>query len=144
MASASTTNENKEVVRRFVEEFVNGGNDEAAETYLDEDVADFTPLGETTGRDAVVQTTADMRTAFPDFAVELEDLIAEGDTVAVRMTQRGTHEGVFMGSEPTGKSFAIEAMAFVRLTDGRIVERRVRPDVVGLARQLGLRVLPTA
>lgn len=60
------------------------------------------------------------------------------------MTQRGTHEGVIMGKRPTGNSFEIEAMAFLRLEDGKIVERRVRPDVLGMLRQLGLKGLPTA
>ena len=80
-----------------------------------------------------------MDAAFPDFTITPEEIVTEGDTVAVRMTQRGTHEGTFMGFEPTGKSFEIEAMAFLRLEDGKIVERRTRPDLFGLLRQLGLK-----
>jgi steroid delta-isomerase-like uncharacterized protein len=144
MASASTTTGNKEIVRRFAQEFVNESNYDTVEEFLAEDIVDYTPLGETTGRDAVVETTTELRTAFSDFVVTLEEIIAEGDTVAVRMTQRGTHEGVFMGNGPTGNSFEIEAMAFLRLEDGEIVERRVQPDLLGLFRQLGLEGLPTA
>lgn len=144
MASASTTTENKEIVRRFAQEFVNESNYDTVEEFLAEDIIDYTPLGETTGRDAVMETTKELRTAFPDFVVTPEEIIAEGDTVAVRMTQRGTHEGVIMGKRPTGNSFEIEAMAFLRLEDGKIVERRVRPDVLGMLRQLGLKGLPTA
>lgn len=143
MASASTTKENKEIARRFAQEFVNESNYDTGEEFLAEDIVDYTPLGETTGRDAVVETTKELRTAFPDFVVTPEDIVAEGNTVAIRMIQRGTHEGVFMGNEPTGNSFEIEAMAFLRLEGGKIVERRVRPDVLGLLRQLGIEGRPT-
>ena len=144
MASSSTTKENREIVRQFAEEFVNEGNYDSVEKFLAENIVDYTPLGETTGREAVVETTKELRAAFPDFAVTPKEIITEGDTVAVRMTQRGTHEGVFMGNEPTGNSFEIEAMAFLRLEDGKIVERRVRPDILGMLRQLGLEEQPTA
>lgn len=142
MASAVPSTENEEIVRRFAEQFINAGNHDTAEEFLAEDVHDYTPLGETTGRDAVVETTKELGAAFPDFTIRLEEVVADGDTVAVRMTQRGTHEGEFMGIEPTGNSFEIEAMAFVRLADGKIVERRTRPDLLGLLRQLGITELP--
>lgn len=144
MASASTARENKEIARRFANEFVNKSNYDTAEEFLAEDIVDDTPLGETVGRDAVVDTTTELRKSFPDFVVTPEAVVAEGDTVAVRMTQRGTHEGAFMGNEPTGNAFNIEAMAFLRLVEGKIAERRVRPDMLGLLRQLELAELPTA
>jgi steroid delta-isomerase-like uncharacterized protein len=131
--------ENSEIVRRFTSEFLNERNYDTAEEFLAEDVADHTPLGDTIGRDEVVETAKTMDAAFPDFTITPEEIVTEGDTVAVRMTQRGTHEGTFMGFEPTGKSFEIEAMAFLRLEDGKIVERRTRPDLFGLLRQLGLK-----
>lgn len=134
--------ENEEIVRRFAEEFINERNTDTVEEFLAEDIADYTPFGETTGRDAVVETAKTIWTAFPDFAVTLQDVVAEGDTVAVRMTQRGTHEGPLMGIEPTGKAFEIEALGFARLEDGKIVERRASPDLLGLFHQLGVKELP--
>lgn len=134
--------DNKEIVRRFAEEFINEANYDTAEEFLAEDIADHTPLGETTGRDAVVETLKTVRTAFPDFVITPQEIIAEGDTVAVRMTQRGTHEGTFMGMKPTGNAFEIEAMGFARLEDGKIVERWGRPDVLELFRQLGRTDIP--
>ncbi|MFC6889122.1 ester cyclase [Halorubrum trueperi] len=136
--------DNKEIVRRFAEEFINEGNYDTAEELLAEDIADHTPLGDTTGRETVVETLKTVRTAFPDFVITPQEIVAEDDTVAVRMTQRGTHQGTFMGIEPTGNAFEIEAMAFVRLEDGKIVERWGRPDLLGLLRQLGLTELPAA
>ncbi|WP_312907506.1 ester cyclase [Natronosalvus caseinilyticus] len=144
MASVSETRTNKEIVRRFANEFVNESNYDTAREFLDADIVDSTSLGETTGREAVVETTEELRKAFPDFVVTPEETVAEKDTVVVRMTQRGTHEGVFMGYEPTGNAFEIGAMAFLRLEDGKIAERRVRPDVLGMLRQLGVTTLQTA
>ena len=134
--------DNKEIVRRFAEEFINEGNYDTAAEFLAEDIADHTPLGETTGREAVVETLKTVRTAFPDFVITPREIVAEDDTVAVRMIQRGTHEGTFLGIEPTGTAFEIEAMAFVRLEDGKIVERWGRPDLLGLLRQLGQTEIP--
>ena len=136
--------ENKEIARRFVEEFINEANYDTAEELLGEDIVDYHNLmGKTTGRDAVVEATKNVHSAFPDFTITPEEIIAEGDTVALWMTQRATHEGPFMGIEPTGKSFEIDAMAFLQLEDGKIVERRVRPDMLGLLGQLGVKELPT-
>lgn len=138
MVVATTPEENKQIVHRFAEEVVNKSNYDLIDELVAEDLIDHTPFGETRGRDALRETTDQLRTAFPDFAVTPHDTVADGDTVAVRMTQRGTHEGEFMGFEPTGRTFDVEAMAFVRLEDGQITERRVQPDVLGLLQQLGV------
>lgn len=135
--------DNKEIVRRFAEEFLNEGRYETGKELLAEDIADHTPYGETTGREAVTETMETVRAAFPDLVLMPHEIIAEGDTVAVRMTQRGTHEGTFMGIEPTGKPFEIQAMGFARLEDGKIVERWGTPDLFGLLQQLGQKELPS-
>lgn len=142
MVSAVTTEQNKEIVRRFAEEVVNGGDYELLDELVADDIVDHTPLGEDRGREAVLETTKYLRAAFPDFSVSPHEIVAEGNTVAVRMTQEGTHEGEFMGNEPTGNSFEIEAMAFLHVEDGQIVERRVQPDVLGMLAQLGVVELP--
>lgn len=134
--------ENEEIVRRFAEQFINERDTDAAEEFLAENIVDYTPFGETMGRDALVETAQTVWTAFPDFSISLEEVVTEGDTVAVRMSQRGTHEGPLMGIAPTGKAFEIEAMAFARLEDGKIVERRASPDMLGLFQQLGITELP--
>lgn len=130
--------QNKETVSRFAEEVANNGNYEILDELLADDIVDHTPLGEDRGREAVLGTTKHLRATFPDFSVSPHEIVAEGNTVAVRMTQLGTHGGEFMGNEPTGNSFEIEAMAFLRLEDGTVVERRVKPDVLGLLQQPGV------
>jgi predicted ester cyclase len=63
-----------------------------------------------------------LRTAFPDLHFEMEELIAEGDAVAGRLTMSGTHEGPLMGTPPTGRSVRQDHMHFVRFEDGKAVE----------------------
>jgi steroid delta-isomerase-like uncharacterized protein len=78
-----------------------------------------------------------MRGGFPDIQWTLEEMIAEGDKIAVRFTMRGTHQGSFFGVPPTGKTIAVQAMNFYRLSDGKIVEEHGQPDLLGLLQQIG-------
>ena len=78
-----------------------------------------------------------LRTAFPDFALSIEEMLAEGDQVWVRMTARGTNLGGFMGP-PNGKSFRITVIDICRFEDGKIVEHWGVPDRFALLAQLGL------
>lgn len=60
--------------------------------------------------------------AFPDTQVDLEETVAEGDRIAMRITVSGTHEGEFMGIEPTGEQMEVGVMTFQRIEDGKTVE----------------------
>jgi steroid delta-isomerase-like uncharacterized protein len=77
-------------------------------------------------------------TAFPDIQFTTEDMIAEGDTVAVRRTFRGTHKGSLMGIPPTGKQVTTTMMTFNRIANGKIVEGWNNVDDLGLLQQLGV------
>jgi len=60
------------------------------------------------------------RSAFPDLTVRIDEMIAEGDKVAVQVTFRGTHEGVYEGFPPTHKTSSFTDMQIMTLEDGRI------------------------
>jgi predicted ester cyclase len=77
-------------------------------------------------------------TAFPDAHFTSEELIAEGDTVAVRRTFRGTHTGSFMGIPPTGKQVTTTVMTINRFAYGKIVEVWNNTDDLDLLHQLGV------
>lgn len=79
-----------------------------------------------------------VRSAFPDLAVTTEDLIAEDDRVLTRYTLEGTHEGEFMGIEPTGAEVEVEGMSIGRIEDGKVVEGWTNMDVLGMLVQLGV------
>lgn len=77
-------------------------------------------------------------TAFPDLEHTLEAVVAAGDEVAYRFTARGTHDGLFRGIEPTGKSVEITGQGFVHVTDGQIDEVWLEYDRLGMLQQLGV------
>jgi predicted ester cyclase len=84
----------------------------------------------------VKQFFTTFRDAFPDVSVEIDELVAEGDRVAVATTFTGTHEGELMGVSPTGRRVSVTGIDMVRVAGGRIVEHRGLTDIVGLMRQL--------
>jgi predicted ester cyclase len=65
-------------------------------------------------------------------------MIAEGDTVAIRVTWNATHDGAYQGIEPTGNEVEFSVIEFHRLVDGKIAERWIQPDQLGLMQQLGV------
>jgi predicted ester cyclase len=82
-----------------------------------------------------------MYSGFPDLRWTIEEIIAEGETVAERLTGRGTHQGEFMGVPPTGSRVEFPNIAMVRIREGKIIELRGAPDMLGLMQQIG--VVPT-
>jgi steroid delta-isomerase-like uncharacterized protein len=74
--------------------------------------------------------------AFPDFHLTVQDLVAEGDRVAVRWTWTGTHNGEFMGAPATGKHVDGAGMGLYRISGSLIAEQWVTEDVTALMRQL--------
>jgi ubiquinone biosynthesis protein len=85
-----------------------------------------------------VHSTETFLHAFPDAKFEIEQLIADGDIVAARLTARASHQGEFMNLPATGRLISITVMAQVRIVDGRMVEHWNLIDEAQLAEQLGL------
>jgi predicted ester cyclase len=133
-----STEENKALMHRFYEEWVNTGNLDV----VDEIIAPDCPLyfggmfmG--TGPEAFKQTRAMMLFGFPDFRWTIGEIIAEGETVAERLPRRGTHQGEFMNVSPTGTRVEIPAVAMAHIRGGKISEMRGMPDMLGLLQQIG-------
>lgn len=118
----TTPDENKEIYRQYIEEVWNQGRADASPKYLAVNAvapsAPTLPPGPEGMRIIVEMFLA----AFPDFHMTLEDIIAEGDIVAARFTETGTHRGVFMGIPATNRQVRFTEMAMVRFADGLIVE----------------------
>ncbi|MFP9192505.1 ester cyclase [Natronosalvus vescus] len=134
---------NKHIARRYPEEVATDRNIDLIDELSTDHFVEHGPFGqETHGPEADKEQMRAFLDAFPDFEATVEDIIAEGDTVAMRVTLRGTHEGEFMGIEATGNSFEIQNMVFTRIEDEKIAERWVQPDSFGLMQQLGVVELP--
>jgi steroid delta-isomerase-like uncharacterized protein len=80
------------------------------------------------------------RAVFPDFQLAIEDMVAEGDRVALRFVGRGTHLGEAMGVAPSGKEVAVRGLDVFRIEDGKLAEHWGVGDMLGLLQQIG--VLP--
>ena len=132
----------KATVRRFYEEVVGRGSTAAAEELLSADLLDHgVPPMFPPGRAGFLQFAASLKTAFPDLRVTVEDLIAEGDQVAARVSVRGTHKGVLLGRlAATGRSATWAGIDIFRLAGGKIVERWNVRDLLSLLQQLGVDV----
>lgn len=130
--------QNKRIARRIPEELATDGNLDLIEELYAEDAVEHNPLGDHRGWTAIRENMERFTAAFPGCLATVEDCIAEGDLVAMRVTLSGTHEGEFMGLEPTGREFEVGNMVFTRLDDGKIAERWVQPDTLGLLGQLGV------
>ena len=85
------------------------------------------------------EVLTEMRRALPDFRAQVAAVVAEGDLLAARITYWGTHQGTLLGAEPTGRVVTWDAMTFRRFdAQGRVVERWIIGDDLGLLHQLGL------
>ena len=84
------------------------------------------------------QATLESYNASPDFHVTIDDMVVEGDKVAVRFTFTGTHKGEIMGFPPTNKKLTSWAINIFRVFDGKFVEGWERGDTLGVMQQLGL------
>jgi predicted ester cyclase len=131
----ATPESNKEVVRRYVAAF-NRGDEDALRGLFTPDALIYGVLGAGGVEDAV-PVWRELHAAF-GIALTVGEMIAEGDQVAVRYTERGTFAGPFRGKEPTGKSYELVAMEWFVLRDGRIHRRWGARDAAAQARQVGL------
>jgi len=129
--------ENKVLVRRFVEEFWNEGNTATADELMAVDAEIHMPTGEVVSLDKLKGFAGAWRGAFPDWHSTFEELIAEGDRVAERWTGRGTHRGELQGIPPTGKRVEVPGSVFYRIVGGKIVRFRGQLDMMNLMQQLG-------
>src|SRR5690349_20571371 len=81
-----------------------------------------------------------IQSAFPDFHNTIEEMVAEGDRVAARLTYRGSHGGVVFGVKPTGRTIQYDGLALFRINGGKIAEGYVLGNVIDLLAQLGIQI----
>ena len=132
-----STREHKDLVRRYYEELWNRWDFALADELVAEGVAFQGSLGQTVqGREGFKEYMRAVRQAFPDFHNRVEELVAEADRVAARLTYTGTHAGELFGIAPTGRRVSYAGVAVFRIVSGQIAEGWVLGDLYGLIRQL--------
>src|SRR6185369_3342070 len=133
-----STEENKRIVRRY-QEIYNENDLEALGEVLSQDL--LTPKimpGIPTGIEGAKAAHRIMLAGFPDYQTRIDDLFAEGDKVAARITMSGTHTGLFMGIPGTGKYVSFTGIYIARIANGKIAEHWGEEDGVSLLQQLGV------
>jgi steroid delta-isomerase-like uncharacterized protein len=130
----------KALARRLIEEVWNEGNldliDElVAEDHVDHDPARTGTPGGPAGMRAFVET---YRTAWPNLCFVIEDVIAEGDLVALRWRASGRHQGALMGIPPSEESVTISGITIDRIAGGKIAETWANWDALEMLAQLGV------
>lgn len=134
-----TTEDNKQLVRRFYEEVWDRGNtDFARKVFADDYVRhDFRKTQALPGGSGQQKIADDFRAAFPDLRLTVDLLFGEGDYVLGRWTATGTHSGQWAGIQPTGRRVTFSAANIFRFENGKVAEIWNHRDDLGLREQLG-------
>jgi predicted ester cyclase len=128
----------KAMALRLWEEGWNQGRLEVVDEVLAPDAVDRHSFDEEDFRAHLKGAIGEFRTGFPDLHAQVEDLVAEDDRLAMRVTITGTHTGPFFGTAPTGKPVSIEQYHFVQVNDaGQGIRHWANIGVEDLFRQLG-------
>jgi steroid delta-isomerase-like uncharacterized protein len=133
-----TTEENKRVIQRFIEEALTRKNLDVLDILVAEDFVEQVPFpGQGPGREGLRDTLQGLIAAFPDMGWTVDEQIAENEKVMTRFTMSGTHRGPFMGMPPTGKAVKVWGIVIDVVREGQMAESRMLMDTVGLMQQLG-------
>lgn len=134
-----STEENKAVIRRWLEEGWTKGNLAVADELIYSNFIVHGAGGQavSSGSEGVKQLVMAWRTGFPDGQMIIDDLFAEEDKVVIRMTWRGTHKGDFYGIAPTGKRVNVTSIGIDRVANGKIIEGWGEVNMLGMYQQLG-------
>jgi steroid delta-isomerase-like uncharacterized protein len=127
----------KDFVRDVLDRAFNHGDLEALEQHFSPEAVIHDPGADLRGTAALRRGLLALRTSFPDFHFRIEDMLADGDRVALRYQASGTHSAEFLGIPTTGKRIAYTGMVIVRVEEGRIAEFWAQPDQLGILKQLG-------
>lgn len=125
------------MARRFFNECWNEGRLEVVDELLAPEHVHHFADGDMRGPESIKSMIRDLRRAFPDFQITIDDEIVSRDKVVLRWTIRGTHKGDFYGMAPTGNTVEYTGIDIIRFgNNGRIVELWNQGDYVGLDRKL--------
>jgi predicted ester cyclase len=137
MADVSNAGANTDTFKRAIDAGWNHGDLDAIDELFAPDFVEH-QAGIGPGREGVKGSIRALHTAFPDLHLAVEDSIALGDMVWLRLHATGTHEGPFMGTPASGRPIDITVIDVARVVDGRLVEHWGVADRLSVAQQIGL------
>ena len=132
-----STETNKAIVRRIIDEVLSAGNLELVdELFAPDHVTLSLPPEMREGIDGMKKFFHYFRQAFPDGQHTIHSQIAEGDQVATRVTASGTHQGLFLGIPATGRQVQMDGVVFTRFSEGKVSESWAIYDDLATLKQL--------
>jgi predicted ester cyclase len=139
-ASSTVARQHEAAVRRYFAEAWSEGHLDVLDDLLAADYINHTPStpNPPPGPAGLKPIVAAFRVAFPDLRFTVEDVVVDGDRVAVRVRMEGTHTGPLFDIAPTRRHVSVEQMNLERFRGDRIVEHWRVTDELGLMRQLGV------
>ena len=141
-AQAEVEEQNKEIAKVIFTAIDAGDFDRLNELFADDFALDVPGLPEPLRKDMLFQLIKTHYTAFPDWIHVIEDVIADGDKVAVKLTQNGTHKAEYEGIPATGIKATLPAMHLFMVVDGKVIDWFAVEDYLGLYMQLGMELKP--
>ena len=137
--------DNKSLAHRWFEEVWNQGREETIDELLGTNIVAF-GLGEgeteVRGPEEFKHFFKNLRNAFPDLHITIEDTLAERDEVVVRIRIEGTHQGDGLGFPATGKKFRVAGICIIQFSNGKLVVGWNSWDQLGMLQQLGVIPVP--
>ncbi len=131
--------ENKLVVRRWYDDYVNRHDLGVLDELLTQDFVNHVPSNAPgNGKAELGMADGLLFAAFPDLRLTIEDMITDGDKIVVRYSALGTHQGSFYGAAPTGKTLTSSGIDVFRCVNGKVAERWLEADFLGFLQQLGI------
>jgi len=139
-----SSEQNKQIVHRFMDECWNRGNVNTASELLSNQVRFHDPVfpNLNPGIDNIKKHIEECRKAFPDLHFTIDDTIAERNEVVIHWTARGTHRGPFLGMQPTNRKATVNGTSIYRLEGAKITEEYANWNLATMMAQLGVVELP--
>lgn len=128
---------NQAIVRRSLEEVYNAGRVESVDELVSKDFVAHMSGQDVHGPEEMKGYVWQLRQAFPDLHLSIDDQVAEGDKVVTRWTATGTQTGPFQGIAPTGRRCTMSGIDIDYVIDGKTVECWSLADTLSLLQQLG-------
>jgi steroid delta-isomerase-like uncharacterized protein len=139
------SNDNKQLVQRWFEEVWNEGREATIDELMSAAGVGFglaATKSEVHGPPEFKPFVRNFRDAFPDLHFVIEDMVAEGDKVAVRLGVTGTHQGGGLGFPATGRKINVTAITIIQFANGKLVQGWNNWDQLGMMQQLGMAAGP--
>lgn len=139
---AQMQNQNKEIVREVIAAIDNNNFDKLNKLFTDDFGLSGPGALQPWRVDDIFQAIKVHYASFPDWTHNIEELIAEGDKVVVKLTQVGTHKAQYKGIAATGKKITNPAISIMTIVDGKVKDWWVIEDNLGFMQQLGMELIP--